>query len=115
VLGRALEHPLPAAELRALRQEVGQVLQGLCYPAQEVADGRSRPAGGRPPGHARTRADRLSGGEKQKVAIARLLMQRPRLILADEPTAALDPSAAAEVCQLLVKHGAPGDADHRRA
>ena len=36
------------------------------------------------------------------MAIARLLMQRPRLILADEPTAALDPSAAAEVCQLLV-------------
>ena len=52
---------------------------------------------------ARTRADRLSGGEKQKVAIARLLMQRPRLILADEPTAALDPSAAAEVCHLLVR------------
>jgi phosphonate transport system ATP-binding protein len=50
-----------------------------------------------------SRADRLSGGERQKVAIARLLMQRPRLILADEPTAALDPAAAADVCQLLVK------------
>jgi len=35
-----------------------------------------------------------------------LLMQRPRLILADEPTAALDPVAAREVCQLLVQASA---------
>ena len=49
------------------------------------------------------RADQLSGGERQKVALARLLMQKPSLILADEPTAALDPAAAAEVCHLLVQ------------
>ena len=52
-------------------------------------------------GHADTRADRLSGGERQKVALARLLVQQAQLILADEPTASLDPAAAHEVCNLL--------------
>ena len=47
------------------------------------------------------RVDRLSGGERQKVAMARLLVQRPRLVLADEPTASLDPAAAREACALL--------------
>jgi len=48
-----------------------------------------------------TRADQLSGGERQKVALARLALQQPRLILADEPTAALDPAATDEVCDYL--------------
>jgi phosphonate transport system ATP-binding protein len=48
-----------------------------------------------------TRTDRLSGGERQKLALARLQLQSPRLVLADEPTAALDPAAVARVCQAL--------------
>jgi phosphonate transport system ATP-binding protein len=47
------------------------------------------------------RAQHLSGGQSQRVAIARVLMQRPRLILADEPNASLDPKAGAAIMELL--------------
>ena len=47
------------------------------------------------------RVDQLSGGQSQRVAIARALMQRPRLLMADEPAASLDPQAAEDVMGLF--------------
>jgi len=47
------------------------------------------------------RADTLSGGEQQRVAIARALAQAPAVILADEPTASLDPQLTSSIMDIL--------------
>lgn len=52
-------------------------------------------------GKALVRVDRLSGGEQQRVGIARALAQEPNVILADEPVASLDPATAQNVLSLL--------------
>lgn len=130
VLGRPLHLGLDAAAWRGLRAEVGLVHQGLhlvprlsarenvligalarplprwrswsrLFPRAWVAEADAALAKLGVAECADLRADRLSGGERQKVALARLLMQQSRLVLADEPTAALDPSSAALACEGL--------------
>ena len=52
---------------------------------------------------ANQRADHLSGGEKQRVSIARAISQQPKIILADEPVASLDPQLSQQVMSDLAR------------
>lgn len=49
------------------------------------------------------RTSNLSGGEQQRVAMARLLIQKPEVILADEPVASLDPARAEDILDMLTR------------
>ena len=126
--GRRVDQCSERALARLRRHDIGFVFQAFHLMEELTAQENVELPGllaGRPPRWARRRAaelleqvglagrahhlpSALSGGQRQRVAIARALANKPRLVLADEPTGNLDSAATAEVLRLFESLHASG-------
>jgi cell division transport system ATP-binding protein len=120
VAGRELDK-LPDRKVPALRREIGFVFQdfrllpnktvhqNVAYALQVIGASRSRIRQTVPEtlelvglaGKGKRLPHQLSGGEQQRVAIARAFVNRPPILLADEPTGNLDPTTSLDIVHLL--------------
>jgi putative ABC transport system ATP-binding protein len=91
-----LDNVLLPAQLAGMRRAKARARAGELLAALRIGQHRNAYPG------------RLSGGERQRVAIARALVNRPALLLADEPTGAVDTATGEEIGQLLLDLNASG-------
>jgi len=99
-VGMVTQRPFLFPGVIASNVRFGPMQQGKILPDHEVADVLERVG---LPGFASRNVANLSGGEQQRVSLARALSNRPEALLLDEPTSALDERAKEEIEELIVK------------
>lgn len=102
VVGLVQQNPESQFCTLTVRDEVAFGLENRCLPRAEIRKRMAWALGIVGAGHLASRAlATLSGGEKQKVAIAAMMAARPQVLIFDEPTSNLDPTATADVFDVI--------------